>query len=403
MCPPQWFRKIQYTSGQITSIYAFNESSGDIIWRKNLNGTITSSPAVHGNLVFAYENEHGNLYAIDRLSSQVIWSRFINSSWSSPTVANGKVFIGTFNNGTFALNETNGDLLWKTEPVYDTGSTPAYFDGKIYVGVGGYVVYSFNEVDGSINWTFSAPAGFSGSPAITDDYLITGCWNGNIYILKRTTGAVVWNYTTGLEIRTSPAVAGGKIYLGSHDNKLYCIQAGPIYIDVTWGKGIGPYCVAISCDDIVTSFNMCKVTRKVCFNINADSAGTCNITMPRIRIDDPFQAIIDEVHVAYTLEENPDNCTLSFTYVLGNHSVEIIGTEQGYMIGDINGDGRVDMKDIGTTAKNFGHKESDYPSLPDLFLFLPEVNGLDVSVNGVVFPGSRDVSIVRIDWNWGDV
>ncbi len=39
---------------------------------------------------------------------------------------------------------------------------------------------------------------------------------------------------------------------------------------------------------------------------------------------------------------------------------------------------------------------------PDLSVFEPEVDGLMVSVNGVVFPGNSGTSIVRIHWDWGD-
>lgn len=39
---------------------------------------------------------------------------------------------------------------------------------------------------------------------------------------------------------------------------------------------------------------------------------------------------------------------------------------------------------------------------PDLTLFAPEIDGLTVTVNGVVLPGTPETSIVRIHWNWGD-
>jgi hypothetical protein len=39
---------------------------------------------------------------------------------------------------------------------------------------------------------------------------------------------------------------------------------------------------------------------------------------------------------------------------------------------------------------------------PDLTVFDPEIVGLSVSVNGVVFPCTPDTTITRINWNWGD-
>ena len=39
---------------------------------------------------------------------------------------------------------------------------------------------------------------------------------------------------------------------------------------------------------------------------------------------------------------------------------------------------------------------------PDLTVFDPEIDGLSVSINGVVFPGTPSTSITRIHWDWGD-
>lgn len=39
---------------------------------------------------------------------------------------------------------------------------------------------------------------------------------------------------------------------------------------------------------------------------------------------------------------------------------------------------------------------------PDLTVFNPEIDGLSVSINGVVLPGTPGTSITRIHWDWGD-
>jgi hypothetical protein len=47
-----------------------------------------------------------------------------------------------------------------------------------------------------------------------------------------------------------------------------------------------------------------------------------------------------------------------------------------------------------------GSNGTDIP--PSLTLFSPTFNGLDVNINGVVFPGTPGTKVTRISWDWGD-
>ena len=50
---------------------------------------------------------------------------------SSPAVANGVVYVGSYDRHVYALNAGTGALLWK----YQTGgSSPAVANGVVYVG-----------------------------------------------------------------------------------------------------------------------------------------------------------------------------------------------------------------------------------------------------------------------------
>jgi hypothetical protein len=132
-------------------------------------------------------------------------------------------------------------------------------------------------------------------------------------------------------------------------------------IDVTWGLGMESCYVTIFCKHIVESFNFIKNETMMDFTIKADTVGLCNLTIPRNRIDGPFKVTINETSITYIMEQNATDSTLSFDYTSGTHHIKITGKERGYIIGDINGDGQVNIMDIAIVAKNFGHKEEDYP------------------------------------------
>jgi outer membrane protein assembly factor BamB len=62
---------------------------------------------------------------------------------SSPAVANGLVYVGSYNGNVYELNAKTGAKLWS----YATGnmveSSPVVVNGMVYVGLDDYNVYAF--------------------------------------------------------------------------------------------------------------------------------------------------------------------------------------------------------------------------------------------------------------------
>jgi len=111
----------------------------------------------------------------------------------------------------------------------------------------------------------------------------------------------------------------------------------------------------------VSSFSFDKQEKKLSFIINANDSGFCNITIPRNRLDGPFDVMINDTAVSYNTTQSPPQSCLYFTYTVGIHYVKVIGTKRGYIIGDLNGDGKVNILDVAIAARNYDHNEEDYP------------------------------------------
>ena len=137
--------------------------------------------------------------------------------------------------------------------------------------------------------------------------------------------------------------------------------SGVYFYDCTWGLG-SPYYVTVFLDrrHQVTSFVFNKDEKQLGFTIVADDSGSCNITIPRPRLDSPFNVTINEAPTIFSMEQNENDTTVSFTYSLGAQYVNITGMERGYIVGDLNHDGIVNIIDITQVAMNFGHTEKDY-------------------------------------------
>jgi outer membrane protein assembly factor BamB len=96
-------------------------------------------------------------------------------------VANGVVYIGSYDHNVYALSASTGTPLWH----YATG----------------------NEV-------------FS-SPAVADDVVYVGSTDQNLYAVNARTGALLWTYNTDGWVQSSPAVANGMVYLGTSYGTVY--------------------------------------------------------------------------------------------------------------------------------------------------------------------------------------
>ena len=74
----------------------------------------------------------------------MLWSYTTGSGvTSSPAVANGVVYVGSYDDKVYALNASTGALLWSYTTGYEVFSSPAVANGVLYVGSDDYKVYAF--------------------------------------------------------------------------------------------------------------------------------------------------------------------------------------------------------------------------------------------------------------------
>ena len=140
---------------------------------------------------------------------------------------NGNVYVGSFDNQTYALNADNGSLVWKVETGYDqcVQASPAYANGVIYTG-GAFdkKVYALDASTGTQKWTYSLDGGLTTAPAIIgNNVYVTSTLANKTYALNAETGDLIWSFLTDGNIYSSPAVVDGVAYFGSYDGNFYAL------------------------------------------------------------------------------------------------------------------------------------------------------------------------------------
>ena len=197
-------------------LYAFNATTGALLWSNTTGGDSLSCPAVSNGVVYAFNATTGaNLWNYTMADLML----------DSPAVANGVVYVGGEGMGdnlgnVYALNATSGALLWSYTTGGDVGfSSPAVSNGVVYVGSyaswnAPSLVYALDANNGSLLWSRQTRSGVQSSPAVANGVVYVGSWDGNVYAFNATSGATLWVYPFGYPVIPSPAIFNGVLYLG---------------------------------------------------------------------------------------------------------------------------------------------------------------------------------------------
>jgi outer membrane protein assembly factor BamB len=176
------------------------------------------------------------------------WS-FTTGGWvtGTPVVADGVVYIGSWDGKMYALRELDGSLIWSFNAgtltvdacipnTYGIDSTAALAGGKLYFGTGQAQLIAVNAADGQLIWRsqladplqafhiFGSPTVFDGKIYIgLASHCVNPCITGRLVCVDANDGRVLWNYATapdgslGGAIWSSVAVDAGRrmVYVGT--------------------------------------------------------------------------------------------------------------------------------------------------------------------------------------------
>jgi len=208
---------VVYVGSSDGILYAVGIESGTLKWKFPTGSRVASSPAVDGGVVF-FASYDGNFYAVDTATGK--------KQWSFKT-AGERRFAGKHLHGSVPMAETMPD------PFDFYLSSPTVWNGVVYFGSGDGNVYALDEASGTLKWKFQTGDVVHASPAIADGALFIGSWDSYFYALDAATGNEKWRFKTGEDpnihnqvgIQSSAAVNDGVVYFGCRDSNLYALDA----------------------------------------------------------------------------------------------------------------------------------------------------------------------------------
>ena len=210
-------------------------------WAAPVEGAIgISSPTVANGMVYIGSFDH-KVYAFDAATGRRVWATPTQDTiYSSPAVANGVVYIGSADNNVYALNAMSGHILWTLPTGGVVGSSPAVVDGVVYIGSSDHKMYALNASSGHVIWTFPTGSNINSSPAVVDGVVYFGSYDHKMYAIDASSGKLIWAVPVAGGIFDSPAVDNGIVYIGTKENStLYAINMSTGKIN--WMMPTGDY------------------------------------------------------------------------------------------------------------------------------------------------------------------
>jgi outer membrane protein assembly factor BamB len=267
---------------------ALNRTNGEVIWDfvEPNNNTWVGSPLINGEYVYyttSYDTSYttgSGVYALNKTNGHVLWRQDIGNIVGSVAYDSDMIFISAYNPlGQYAFNATTGDQIWHQDYGASWDTSPVIYDGMIIqvefnTTKGLWSTYVLNETNGDLIREFEGK-GSTGTPLVHDGKVFIPSNDWTIWAFDLATGTKLWqsvplhNGTLQNFMYCSPASAGGAIYCQALNGTFYAVNEtdGGVLWSYNLGLGnpdnygfgspsIGDGCVFITNDAGLYAFNI---------------------------------------------------------------------------------------------------------------------------------------------------
>jgi outer membrane protein assembly factor BamB len=147
--------------------------------------------------------------------------------------AHGRIFVGSSDQGLYALRADDGQKLWRFETLGFVQCAPLYDEREdvLYFGSNDGALYKVNAKNGALLWRFMTNAEVARRPVLDGGTLYVTNANDTVLAIESANGKLIWHQhrtpAAGMEVAgyAGAAVFHGKVYTGFSDGTVAAFDA----------------------------------------------------------------------------------------------------------------------------------------------------------------------------------
>jgi outer membrane protein assembly factor BamB len=173
---------------------------------------------------------YGDVFALDAADGKMFWKRNIGVPLrAAPTVADGRVFVISYDNQLSALNDADGELIWAHVGIPEdaglVGNASAAVEGDIVIApYSSGEIFAMRVENGRVLWSdqLIRVAGATALAVLDRGVVIAISHAGRMVAIDARTGERIWDLDiAGIE---TPWVAGDFVYVVTTSAEVVCVS-----------------------------------------------------------------------------------------------------------------------------------------------------------------------------------
>ena len=206
-------------------VVLIDRTSGDVLWRSRLDGTIRSGPLLDEDRLYVGSEAQpdGRVYALRLRDGKVLW-RARTGSVAAPLAFDGDaLYAGTEEGFALRLELERGSIQWRTPLHGAVRAGPVVTAFGLVVATTADILYLLDLTTGAILQRLDLPGSVIGTPASDGHRVYLGTMNGLIVAVDVRSWLTIWDRPAGDAVYGAPAVVADTLFVLTRDGRLWVI------------------------------------------------------------------------------------------------------------------------------------------------------------------------------------